>query len=83
MHLDWRNIRCGISSYKPRRGREPIRRAASTCTASQMKVEHLAQQCFAPVGLRRQGCICDTAFVFCFPCEHIAVFGPPFCGGPF
>jgi hypothetical protein len=89
IHLGWRNIRC-LKDGRNRRKHAEI--SGSTRhgnalrppgdVASQMKVSALAETMFCGRQAAQATPLCDTESVFCFPCEHIAVFGPPFYGGP-
>jgi hypothetical protein len=51
--------------------------------ASQMKAGALTATMFCSSQAAQARRLCDTERVFCFPCEHVAVFGPPSNGGLF
>ncbi|NPT62076.1 hypothetical protein [Paraburkholderia elongata] len=90
IHLDWRNIRClkdgrhrlkhVDASGSTQHGKAPCPQSGIT---GQMKVSALTATMFCGSQAAQAAPLCDTESVFCFPCEHIAVFGPPSNGGPF
>jgi hypothetical protein len=90
IHLDWRNIRCLKEGRNRLKHTETgasaqygTARFPPSGVASQMKVSTLTATMFCGAQAAQVTPLCDTESVFCFPCEHIAVFGPPSYGGLF